>query len=138
MIDTATIAGARAAERLETELIAWLTTVSPDGQPQGSPIWFLAEDGELMVFSRAGTPRVANIRANPRVSFNLDSDGEGGAIVTLEGEARIDTEPVADATLAAYWAKHDAKLAEYGWSREKMRADYPVVIRIRPTRLRAW
>ena len=47
MIDPATKAGARAAERLEGELILWLTTVTPEGQPQSSPVWFLWIDGEI-------------------------------------------------------------------------------------------
>jgi len=138
MIDTTTPAGARAAERLETELIAWLTTVRPDGQPQSSPIWFLWTDGEIMLFSLAGTPRVANIRANPRVAFNLNSNADGGDIVTLEGKARIVDEEVPEAALAAYWAKYDASIEAEGWTRGSFRTDYPVVVRITPTRARVW
>ena len=37
-LDPASDDGARALRRLETELIAWMTTVNPDGQPQASPI----------------------------------------------------------------------------------------------------
>jgi PPOX class probable F420-dependent enzyme len=136
MIDTTTPAGLRAAQRLATDLIAWLTTVRPDGQPQSSPIWFVWEDGEIVLFSLATTPRLANIRANPRVSFNLNSNADGGDIVTLEGEARIAEAPMPDAVLAAYWAKYDAKITENGWTRESFRADYPVVVRIRLTRAR--
>ena len=40
-----------------TEKIAWLTTVDPDGQPQASPIWFLWDDGEVLLFS--DRPRAA-------------------------------------------------------------------------------
>jgi PPOX class probable F420-dependent enzyme len=136
MIDTTTPAGLRAAQRLGTELIAWLTTVRPDGQPQSSPIWFVWEDGEVLLLSRANTPRPANIRANPRVSLNLNSDADGGDIVTVEGEARIVDAELPAATEAAYQAKYLGKILEYGWDWEKMRRDYPVVIRIRPTRVR--
>lgn len=138
MIDTTTAAGARAAERLEEELIAWLTTVNANGQPQSSPIWFLWEDGGIMLFSLAKTPRLTNILANPAISFHLNSDADGGDIVTLEGTARIDDEPVPEATLAAYFAKHDAKIVENAWTRDSFRADYPVLVRIRLTRARVW
>ncbi|MCU0478970.1 MAG: TIGR03667 family PPOX class F420-dependent oxidoreductase [Chloroflexi bacterium] len=139
MIDVTTKSGARAAARLERELILWLTTVTPDGQPQASPVWFLWVDGEIMLYSRADTPRAANIRANPRVAANLDGDGEGGDVVSIEGEARIARER---ATLAdvppAYVEKYAEKLAAYGWTMESMLVDYPAEIRIRPTRVRTW
>jgi PPOX class probable F420-dependent enzyme len=136
MIDPTTDAGARAADRLRTELIAWLTTVTPDGQPQSSPVWFLWEDGEIVVCSLATTPRVRNVRANPRVAVSLNSDAEGGDVVTLEGEARIEGMELTAATEVAYRAKYEAKIAEYGWTWESFRRDYPVVVRIRPTRAR--
>jgi len=138
MIDTTTKAGARAIERLGSDLIAWLTSVNAAGQAQSSPIWFVWEDDEIMLFSLAKTPRVANIRANPLVSFNLDSDGEGGDIVSIEGEARIDETPIPAAETEAYFTKYDAKIRESGWTRESMFRDYPIVIRIRPTRIRTW
>jgi PPOX class probable F420-dependent enzyme len=138
MIDETTEAGARAAARLRDELIAWLTTVNPAGQPQSSPVWFLWTGSELVLASLAKTPRAANIRGNPRVSVHLDSDGDGGDIVTIEGEARIDESPIPAAEVEAYFAKYDAKIGEYGWTRESMFRDYPVVIRIRPTRVRTW
>jgi len=139
MIDLTTKAGARAAERLERELILWLTTVNPAGQPQSSPVWFLWADGEILLYSRADTPRLANVQANPRVAATFDGDGDGGDIVSIEGEARV-ARP--RATLAdvppAYVEKHAAKLAADGWTMESMLVDYPVEIRIRPTRIRAW
>jgi PPOX class probable F420-dependent enzyme len=139
MIDPTTKAGARALERLEREPILWLTTVTPHGQPQASPVWFLWHEGELLVYSRADTPRPANIRANPRVAANLDGNGRGGDIVSIEGTARIvrDTASPADAP-PAYADKYAALIAAEGWTLESFLADYPVEIRIRPTRVRAW
>jgi PPOX class probable F420-dependent enzyme len=136
MIDVTTAPGARALERLRTELIAWLTTVNADGQPQSSPVWFLWDDGEIVVCSLASTPRVRNIRADPRVAVNLNSNLEGGDIVTVEGEARIVGTELDVATEPAYRTKYEAKILEYGWTWESFRRDYPVVMRIRPTRVR--
>jgi PPOX class probable F420-dependent enzyme len=129
----------RESERLERELILWLTTVSPAGQPQASPVWFLWADGEILLYSRADTPRLANVRANPRVAATFDGDGEGGDIVSIEGEARVARERAALADVPpAYVEKHAVKLAADGWTMESMLVDYPVEIRIRPTRGRAW
>ena len=33
-------------ERLRSEPIMWMTTVTPDGRPQPSPIWFLWSGAE--------------------------------------------------------------------------------------------
>lgn len=139
MIDPKTKVGARAAERLDRELILWLTTVTPAGQPQASPVWFLWNDGEILLYSRANTPRPGNIRANPRVAANLDGNGRGGDIVSIEGSARIvrDTASPADVP-PAYADKYAALIAAEGWTLGSFLADYPVEIRIRPTRVRAW
>jgi PPOX class probable F420-dependent enzyme len=138
MIDLTTKPGARAAERLQNEQVLWLTTVTPAGQPQASPVWFLWTGSELVLASLDGTPRTANIRSNPRVAVHFDSDGEGGDVVSMEGEARIDESSPSDAEKDAYFSKYDAKISAYSWTPESMFRDYPVIIRIRPTRLRAW
>jgi PPOX class probable F420-dependent enzyme len=139
MIDPTTEAGLRAVTRLASEHVIWLTTVSPAGQPQTSPVWFLWTEGEILLYSRADTPRPVNIRGNARVAANFDSDGEGGDIVSIEGEARIVRERTAAADVPpTYVAKYAARLAAFGWTMESMLVDYPVEIRIRPTRVRAW
>ncbi len=139
MIDPTTKAGARVLQRLGREIIVWLTTVTPAGQPQPSPVWFLYDDAELLVYSRADTPRLANLRANPRVAATFDGDGDGGNIVILEGEARIARERAhaADAP-PAYAAKYVAHLARNGWTMETFLEEYPVELRITITRVRGW
>jgi PPOX class probable F420-dependent enzyme len=82
-------ASAALAERLRTESVAWITTVTPGGQPQSSPVWFLWEEGEFLVYAQPHSWKVRNIRANPKVSLHLNSDEEGNRVVTFEGSARI-------------------------------------------------
>jgi PPOX class probable F420-dependent enzyme len=135
-LDPATKDGARSLERLETELIGWLTTVNPDGQPQSSPIWFQWADGELLIYSRTRAPRNGNVEEHPLVSFNLNTDAVGEDVLTAEGQARIVAdEPPANEN-AAYIAKYQAMLDEYGWTPEFFAGQYSVAIRIRPTRWR--
>jgi PPOX class probable F420-dependent enzyme len=139
VIDPATKAGAHAARRLEHDLVLWLTTVTPAGQPQASPVWFLWHETEILVFSRGDTPRAANIRANPRVAASFDSDGDGGDVVSLEGEARIVRERATVVDVPpAYIDKYAKGLAENGWTMATMLVDYPVEIRVQVTRVRAW
>ncbi len=134
--DPLTEAGARLAERLDRELIAWLTTVTPDGRPQSSAVWFLWAAGEILVYSRSGTPRTANIAASAHVSVHLNSDATGDDIVTFEAEARLDPGAPSAAANPAYLAKYRRLIVDNGWTDEQFATDYPTAIWIRPTRLR--
>ncbi len=135
-IDPATAAGARALQHLADDPIGWLTTVNPDGQPQSSPIWFLWADGELLVYSRTRAPRNENIRERPLVSFSLNTDPGGDEVVTMEGTARIDPDGPAPSANPAYLAKYRGKIEGYDWTVDWFAANYPVVVRITPTRWR--
>lgn len=83
-------AHAAAAARLRAEPIIWLTTVARSGQPQSTPVWFLWEAGEFLIYGLANGPKTRNIGSNPHVSLHLEGNSRGGANVILEGAARID------------------------------------------------
>jgi PPOX class probable F420-dependent enzyme len=138
VFDSGSDADQHALERLATDMVGWLTTVTPDGQPQTFPIWFLWEDGEALIYSDRRARRNVNVAANPRVSLHLNDNGRGGDIVVIEGEARVDdaTPPVTEH--AAYLAKYGAWIDEYLSSPAEMATVYTVPLRIRPTRGRAY
>lgn len=126
-----------ALERLEKERAGWLTTVAPDGTPQSSPIWFIWDNRELYLYSRR-SPRVSNIRANPRVSFNLDGNRMGGEVLILEGTAIIDEQAPSVDQNEQYLGKYGPVMEERDWPPEWFAENYPVYIRIQPTRFRYW
>ncbi len=136
-IDTTTPFGERAARRLRDEPVAWLITVSPDGQPQPSPVWFEWDGASVLLYSKPNTPKLRNIAANPRVSLHLDGNGNGGDIVIVSGTASLSDDPPADA-VPTYVAKYGAFIAGNGWTPAGFAADYSVALRIAPTRLRGW
>lgn len=125
------------AERLDRSLIAWLTTVTPDGQPQASPVWFLREGDRFVIYSLAASPRVRNVRANPRVSLNLNATDDGGDVLTIEGAATLEDGPPST-ELPAYVAKYLKLITEYGWTPESFARDYPQRIVVTPTRIRSY
>lgn len=135
--DTGADSGARALERLEAERIAWLTTVAEDGTPQTSPVWFLWEEGTLLIYSLE-SPRVRNLAHHPKVSLNLDGNGLGGDIVILEGEASVDSGAPSAADNPAYLVKYRRVMDGYGWTPEWFAERYCVPIRVTPTRFRHW
>jgi PPOX class probable F420-dependent enzyme len=131
-------AHAAAAGRLRAEPIIWLTTVASSGQPQSTPVWFLWDAGEFLIYGAANGPKVRNIESNPRVSLHLEGNGRGGANVIFEGTARIDLGgPRADA-VPAYLEKYLELIDSYGWTPGSFADDYPHVIRVVPTRARIW
>ena len=136
-IDSSDESGARAVERLSNDRIGWLATAAPDGTPQVSPIWFLWDNGEILVYS-LDSPRARNIASHPRVSLNLDGNGLGGDIVIVEGTARVDADAPSAADNPAYVAKYLPVMDDYGWTPEWFAGRYSVPIRITPTRFRHW
>ena len=66
VFDTGSDTDRHALERLQTDMIGWLTTVRADGQPQTFPIWFLWDGEEALIYSDRRARRNANIAANPR------------------------------------------------------------------------
>lgn len=125
---------ARARERLATDRIGWLTTVTPSGQPQSMPVWFLWADDEILVFSDHRARRNRNIAANPKVAFHLGSNEGGGDIVVVEGEARIDHAVPGVVGHAAYLAKYGDWIDAHLGGPAKMAETYNVPILIRPVR----
>ena len=137
MIDTNTEFGERVQRRLTEETIGWLTTVTAGGQPQSVPVWFLwQEDETLLLYSQPDTPKLRNIKNNPHVSFNLDSDGRGGNIVRLEGPAAIaeDAPPATD--VPAYLEKYNQGIASLGLTPQGFAEGYSVAVKIRPSKVR--
>jgi PPOX class probable F420-dependent enzyme len=108
--------------RLESDRYAWLTTVAKSGQPVPRLVWFYFDGKEVTVYSMPNAAKVAHIKAHPRVSLNLDSDGNGGGVVAVGGEARVDavdTDPIADAQYQTKYAEHAASM---GMSKEFLAA----------------
>jgi PPOX class probable F420-dependent enzyme len=135
-LDTSSEFGARVARRLADDKIGWLTTVSPDGTPQPSPVWFLWNGQTALIYSQPNTPKLRHIAANPRVSLHLDGDGQGGDIVILTGEARVAEATPPAHQLPEYLAKYASGIASIGMTPEGFAGAYSVPIRLTPRRLR--
>ena len=135
-LDTSTPFGARVEQRLRSEQVIWLTTVNADGTPEPSPVWFYWDGETILIYSRAGTPRERNIRRTSTVSLNFDSDGRGGNIIVIAGDATIsESEPPAHA-MPSYAEKYDAGFKRIGYTAEQFSEAYPLPIRVRPRRVR--
>jgi PPOX class probable F420-dependent enzyme len=83
-----------ARELIESEALAHLVTLEPDGRPQVSCVWVGLEDGDIVFASLGERRKLDNIRRDPRVCLSI----EGTAInamglreyLVVHGTARIE------------------------------------------------
>ena len=126
----------RVEGRLRSNLIAWLTTVRPDGQPVTVPVWFLLGDDEtILCYSRPETQKLRNIAANPKVSFALDVTDIGRNIVRLEGTARRASDQPPANQHPAYLAKYTERIAALFGTPEQFAALFSATLIITPVKL---
>jgi PPOX class probable F420-dependent enzyme len=125
-------------QRLRDDLVVWLTTVSEDGTPQPTPVWFLWDAGSVLIYSKPNTPKLRNIARRAGVSLNLNSSADGGDVVVLTGTAEVDPQaPPAD-QVAAYLAKYGAEIVNIGMTSDSFAREYSVALRVTVRRVRAW
>jgi PPOX class probable F420-dependent enzyme len=136
VFDEGTEFGARVARHLREEIVVWMTTVTPAGEPLPMPVWFVWDGGELVRMHSRRSARVRNIEASPHVSLNFSGDGRGGDIVVLSGRATADPDmPRADQD-PEYLAKYSEHIARIGMTPETFAQTYEVPVRIELTRVR--
>lgn len=124
--------------RLRANLMAWLTTVRPDGRPDSVPVWFLLQDDEtVLVYSQPGKIKLRNISKNPNVSLGLDVTDIGRDIVRIEGTARhVAGFPRAD-QVPGYAAKYTERIGAIFGTVSRFAEMYPEAVVIMPSRLYA-
>lgn len=123
-------------ERLRSEIALWLTTVTPGGQPQSTPVWYRWDGDTFLIYSQPDRPKLRNIAVEPKVSLHLVGDQEGEDAITFEGTAAVDrSAPRAD-ELEGYMEKYAYLIERFGWTPSGMANDYSIAIRITPTRVR--
>lgn len=136
---TTALAGESAAwarDHLEHDVVAWLTTVAPDGRPQSSLISFLRDGSTIFFYSKPDTPKMRNLAVSPLVSFHLQSDSYGDRAFIVEGRAEIDPSIPPSDVHEAYRATYREPLAHWAMDEAVTARDFSVAIRIRPTRVR--
>ncbi|HEX6607086.1 MAG TPA: TIGR03618 family F420-dependent PPOX class oxidoreductase [Chloroflexia bacterium] len=133
--DTSKPAHVHALERLQGDIIIWLSTVRPDGRPHLVPVWFLWDEQTILIFSKPDQ-KIRNLRQNPAVVLGLDDTDTGEDVVLIEGTAELLPAGQVDTTLPAYAAKYTPKLTGMGWTPASMATEYTEPIRITPTRVR--
>jgi PPOX class probable F420-dependent enzyme len=109
-----------------------LGTIGPNGQPQLSAIWFLAEGDTVKLSLNTARQKVKNLQANPAASLLILDPATPYRYLELRGDAEISLDP--DYVFAdQVGAKYESDLRD----RDKP-GDVRVVVTITPTRVVAW
>jgi PPOX class probable F420-dependent enzyme len=111
--------------------VATLATIGPDGRPQLSEVWFLAEDGWPAVSLNSSRQKVKNLEANPACTLFLLDLASPYRYLEIRGDADIavdDDDAFADRVDAKYKANHRDHDGP---------GDKRLIVTIRPTRVNA-
>jgi PPOX class probable F420-dependent enzyme len=124
---------------LSGKTVLVLATLQADGSPLAAAMWFVHDSDELTMISEVNTPKVRNIRRDPRVSV-VGEAGTGGDLkgVTIQGRAEFRDDDSAERRALAerFLTKYHPHL-ERRWGGRMMPPDR-VMFRIIPTRVTSW
>lgn len=111
---------------LDRPLFAHLSTVTPDGAPQSSVMWF-GWDGEHILFTHTSTrQKYRNVQAEPRIAFSVVDPENGYRYLEVRGTV-VSMEP--DENGAAFY---QSLMQRYGSVYPVPDADTRVVLKVRP------
>ena len=111
---------------------ATLATINPDGRPQLSVVWFLAEDGEVKFSLNTTRQKTRNLMRRPEATVFILDLANPYRYLEIRGDAEV--------TPDGDYAFADKVGAKYGSDlRDRDQpGDTRVVVTIHPTRIVAW
>lgn len=110
---------------------ATLATVGPDGRPQVSEVWFLADGDHVALSLNGSRQKTKNLRRDPACCLFLLDVTNPYRYLELRGDAEIEPDPGYEFAKQV-GAKYDADLRDHDGP-----GDERFVVRIRPDRVNA-
>ena len=112
--------------------VATLATLDSDGRPQLSEVWFLAEDGSILISLNTTRQKVRNLQRQPACSLLILDLANPYRYLEMRADAEI--EPDADYSFAdRLGQKYDTNLRAMDGAGQSR-----VVVTLRPHRIRTW
>ena len=79
-----------AQELLKSTIPARLAYVALDGTPRVVPVWFVWNRTDIVMGTPAPTSKVAAMRKNPRVAFEIDTDVWPYKVLSIRGSVTVE------------------------------------------------
>jgi PPOX class probable F420-dependent enzyme len=122
--------------RLHSNLIAWLTTVRPDGQPVSVPVWFVLRDDETnLIYRQPNELHSRTLEKNPLVTLALDVTDLGRDVIRLDGTAEQTMGIPSAADNEQYVAKYTERIGAMFGTADRFAALFSDAVVITPSRL---
>lgn len=118
----------------EQAQFARLGTLNEDGSIHIAPIFFIYEDGQILMASQAPSRKIRNIKRNPNVTVLIDKTEVPFKGALIYGKAELDFEDVINKRISIFKKRLCEEDAQTYASR--LSAKWPcVIIRITPRRI---
>lgn len=87
--DQIVLSAAELEELLGEERVAIVTSLGPRGWPHSMPLWFVAREGEVWIWTYAKSQKVRNLERDPRATLLVETGHEYGELrgAMIEAEA---------------------------------------------------
>lgn len=114
----------------------WFVTVREDGMPQPTPVWFVPDGDDFLIYTNQTTQKLKNLQANPKVSLAYATDVEANGYIVATGEASIDTSAPNPVDNAAYFKKYEEGFRGINMTPDAFRGYFTVAIRVKVNNVR--
>lgn len=135
---------AEMAELLGSERVAVVSSIGPRGWPHSMPLWFVARDGEVWIWTYAKSQKVRNLERDPRATVLIETGDEYGELrgMMIEAEAELhrDVETVLGFAEELTLRYAEGMTSVDGDARAMLEAQAPkrVAIQFKPLRTASW
>ncbi len=139
MIDLASKFGRKVKRHLKSEYIIWLTTLGADLTPQPRPVWFLWDEGTILIYSQPNAGKVRHLESHNRVALNFNTDAKGEMdVAVILGTAEIDVNAPPAHKMRAYLKKYHDGILALKMTPQQFGDEYSTAIRVTPSSVRGW